>query len=50
MRLRASIHSFSLIELLTALSILAIVAGIIIPRYLSVLDQAKQAVVDSNLV
>ena len=49
MRLRAPIHSFSLIELLTALSILALLAGIIVPRYLSVMQQASLQVIDSNL-
>lgn len=49
MCIRASLRSFSLIELLTALSILAIVAGIIVPQYLNVVQQARQQVVDTNL-
>lgn len=41
---------FSLIELLVALSILACVAALIIPRFLGLLTPAKQTVIDNNLM
>ena len=42
-------RAFSLIELLVALSILAIVAAIIVPQFLNIRAQAQLQVVDQNL-
>jgi prepilin-type N-terminal cleavage/methylation domain-containing protein len=49
MPLRPSIRCFSLIELLVALSVLALVAAIIIPRFANIRQQAAQAVVENTL-
>jgi type II secretory pathway pseudopilin PulG len=49
MALRTSNHCFSLIELLVALSVLALVAAIIIPRFTGLQTAAAQAIVTQNL-
>lgn len=41
--------AFSLIELLVALSILAVVAAIIVPRFMGLRDAAQRAVVEQNI-
>jgi len=49
MRLSRSSSAFSLIELLVALSILAVVAAVIVPRFLNVRSQAAATVLAAQL-